>query len=600
MKKTVAVMLLCLLGVFAFAVTSFAETTEDGLFDYEILTDSENEDLVYAQITKYNGEIGGDLTLPDELGGYPVMTLGRGLLSFDNKTSHVGTMRLPKHLYNFFINEIFQSVERYSADADSDYISVDEAGALYSSDGTEFYSYPVFSPVKEYRIADSVSTIYVAGRYTRYLERMIIPGSVETIPGIAFYKAENLREVILEEGVREIAANCTGDCESMERFVLPSTLTKIGNNGLSGLRKVKELVIPASVDHLGYGALNDNNVLERVVFLGVPDRADTGGQAMFQKDPLLSDIYYVGSEDEWNASPISAMVPDGVQMHFGARYAAQNDVMIDYDDGMLSLKGGAVNGGSSESLFPWDFYAGDCETISFGSDVNRIGENAFRDFASLSEIVIYGDGVTVEKDAFAGCDKLTTIVAFGGVRFEDGALPAGVRVYIPDGADFSGNGISPVRFSASDGVLTLNGTINTDAYTFLDLAAVFCDRFGEIGKIKVSSLRLDDVKIYYLDENGKKKRLEHDILTDGEITVGITETDGDREITFNELCAGIADGTIESFFFTTATEEHGENIDTPVEIVESEEELNFFQRVLKAIVTLLNRLFNFLKNLGKK
>ena len=73
MKKTVAVMLLCLLGVFAFAVTSFAETTEDGLFDYEILTDSENEDLVYAQITKYNGEIGGDLTLPDELGGYPVM-----------------------------------------------------------------------------------------------------------------------------------------------------------------------------------------------------------------------------------------------------------------------------------------------------------------------------------------------------------------------------------------------------------------------------------------------------------------------------------------------------------------------------------------------
>ena len=53
----------------------------------------------------------------------------------------------------------------------------------------------------------------------------------------------------------------------------------------------------------------------------------------------------------------------------------------------------------------------------------KLGLKNVMEIPKLKKIVIStGIGTKMEKDAFSGCDKLTTIVAFGGIRFEDGAL----------------------------------------------------------------------------------------------------------------------------------------------------------------------------------
>ena len=608
MRKFLLSSLICVCGLFVFSFVAFAETTEDGLFDYEIMTDEENGDLVFAQITKYNGEVGGDLTLPDELGGYPVMSLASDFLSFQFNSEHnvqisehFDSIRLPKNLSDFTVTSCFKWTEKFVISEENEWFCTDEYGAFYDKEKTYLYAYPVFGAAKEYSIPETVvSDDYVYSKfiYCRYLERLVVPGEIKKIGSTFCTYANSLRELILREGVEEIDENCTGVCNAMERVVMPSTLTKIGHHGLSGLRKVKELVIPAAVNYIGYAGLSDNKIMERVVFLGVPDTVEWMG-GVFGANPMLKDIYFVGTQDEWNASPIARYVPEGVTLHFGADYITENDVMIDYKDALLSLKGGSVNGGAAGSLFPWDFYAGECEMLSCAADVKQIGAYAFHDFTELSEIVIYGDGVTVAKNAFAGCEKLDTVVAFGDIAFEDGALPVGAVVYAPAGAEVSCGG-RIIRFSYEDGVLSLNGEIDTDAYEFLDVVAVLCDRLGTVERLDVSSLHLDGVEFYYKDENGRKRRIEDDTLVNGTVIVGVPEEDGeDRELTFNELCEGIADGTLTGFYFSTATQEHGENIDTPVELSLAERVQESIQRVLKAIVTLLNRLFRFLKNLGK-
>ncbi|MCR5783162.1 MAG: leucine-rich repeat domain-containing protein [Clostridia bacterium] len=605
MRKLIVIIMSCLISVSIFAASVFAESTDDGLYTYDIITDG---DLTYIRISGYNGAFTGDITIPDEIDGHRVTYFGGGFSGAESEgsgnadlfTTHIGTLTLPKYLNNFRITKGMFAVERFAVPDDASDIAVDQTGALYSSDGTEFYIYPAYNQAKEYRIADTVNTVYEVCSYSRYLERIIIPGSVRSLPQTCFTFAQALKEIILEEGVETIEDNCTGDCPSLERIVLPSTLTTIGHNGLSGLRKVKEIVIPASVESIGYAGLSDNDIMERVVFMGLPENeSSTPYYSILGANPMLTDLYFAGSEEEWNDSAFYGLVPDNVTIHFDADYVTQNDVMIDYSDGVLALKGGNVNGGNSnESLFPWDFYANDCVALSLDPDVNTVGANAFHDFTSLSEVVISGDGVTIEEDAFAGCENLSTIIVSGDVDIEDGALPADVTVYAPVDAAVTGTGFSVVRFDYDDNTITLKCNMDTDAYTFLDLISVLCERFGETDTVRVSSLRLDDARIYYYDEDGNKTSLDNDALTDGSITVGITGADEDRSIPFNELCSGIADGSISSFFFTVATENGNESADTPVEIKEDDGGIGgFIRRALKAIVTLLNRLFNLLKKL---
>lgn len=581
-------------------LSAVADTSGDGLFTYTVNDDGEGG--YYVSITSYDGVFEGDLVLPDELGGYPV-TDYRGNVtaavaepgSSGLYTTHLTSLTLPKHLDNFRISKGFFSVERYVTPVDADMVYADEVGALYSSDGTEFYAWPAYNRTKEYRIADTVTTIYDAGMYSKYLERLYIPGSVKEIPNTACTFAQSLREVFLGEGVETVSDNATGVCPAMERFVLPSTLTSIGSNGLSGLARVKELVIPASVTSVGGGALSDNAEMERVVFLGFPETF-VGGRLHFGSDPALTDIYFAGTEAEFNASALASAIPDGVTAHFEADYVNADNVKTDFDGANLTLDGD-IGGGTEDSLYAWDFYRDEAATLTLGDGTGSVGEFAFHDFNQLSELVIAGDDVSVAASAFAGCGSLKTVICAGNVVFGDGALPEDVTVFAPEGAAVSGVD-NVVYYSFSGGELTFSGDIDTDAYSFLDTVAWMCARFGGIIKITVSSLCLSGVSFYYYDETGDKRMLEDNRIVDGYVQIEANKDGGDVIISFNELCEGIADESLDSFRFVTGTREHGENVDTPVKISFGENIVIGIRRVLKAIVTLLNRLFGLLKKLG--
>ena len=73
---------------------------------------------------------------------------------------------------------------------------------------------------------------------------------------------------------------------------------------------------------------------------------------------------------------------------------------------------------------------------------------------------------------------------------------------------------------------------------------------------------------------------------------------GRVEITFNQLCDGISDGSITDFYLVATDEKNDDVLDTEIEIKDEEEkEDNFFVRALKWIVSLLNKLFKLLSRL---
>ncbi|MBR0537703.1 MAG: hypothetical protein IJK40_06105, partial [Clostridia bacterium] len=73
--------------------------------------------------------------------------------------------------------------------------------------------------------------------------------------------------------------------------------------------------------------------------------------------------------------------------------------------------------------------------------------------------------------------------------------------------------------------------------------------------------------------------------------------DAPEAVSFNTLVDGIGDGSVTHFYLVINDEEHPDTEITRVSIVDSIKE--GFQRILRAIVTLLNKLFNLIKNFGK-
>ena len=72
-------------------------------------------------------------------------------------------------------------------------------------------------------------------------ERIVIPGNVRVIKLGSIKNADSLREIIFEDGVREIQEAAITSCGKLERIVLPETIQSIGKGNLMDCDNVREV-----------------------------------------------------------------------------------------------------------------------------------------------------------------------------------------------------------------------------------------------------------------------------------------------------------------------------------------------------------------------
>lgn len=589
-KKVLAVFLALMIAVpTVFAAGADDAPLPEGFLTYT-LTDGK---ATVTGVTDKNYE--GAITLPDYIEGCPVTSVTSGF--FAGLRGYVTTLTLPSTLERIEGDNCGQTsiVERYAISSGNPYFSVDEAGALFDKAKTVLYRFPMVSPVTEYALPDSVTVLQTyAFANMNVLEYVKVPSGVESIPAMCFTFSHSLKTIELCEGVKTIGNNSIAECRNLERVSLPSTLESIQATGISGCPKLRELVIPAAVREIvGVWAIGDNSGLERVVFLGEPEIIYS---AALRGDTSLKEVRFTGSESAWNGnSYLAALDLQGAELRCG--YVHLPGAETFFKDGFLSVDGAeAIPAVPDDGFADWTDYSADCEALRIGESVRSVGANAFADFGELTEVVTEGEAVAVAADAFAGCGKLDTVIALGDITPEKGALPDGASVYVPEGSGVNGDNV--VKYNCKDGVLSFDGAIDTDAYRFLDTVAVLCGKVGTVSEIRVTSLRLSNVALSYIDKNGDRRYIEDNTLTDGAITAGTTGGDGKEvALTFNELCAGIADGTITSFYLSTSMEQDDEQIDSQVDFNIVEQIVIVLRKILKTIVTLLNRLFLLLKSL---
>ena len=176
-------------------------------------------------------------------------------------------------------------------------------------------------------IPDSVTSIGESAlSYCTSLTSIEIPGSVTSIGDYAFHNCESLTSIKIPEGVKSIGEWAFSCCRSLVSIEIPDSVTSIGEWALSFCISLTSIEIPDSVTSIGDHAfhycesLTSIKIPEDITSIGdsafygcdsiitivIPDSVTTIGEYAFSDCDSLTDVYYTGSEEEWQAITIGS------------------------------------------------------------------------------------------------------------------------------------------------------------------------------------------------------------------------------------------------------------------------------------------------------
>ena len=218
-----------------------------GAKEFEFTVDSEN----IATITAYNGNK-ENLTLPTKLEGYSVKYIG---------------------------NSAFQDKNIINVTIPEGYISIADDGFLYCN------------KLRSISFPNTLKSIgWTAFFCCDSLKELYIPKNVETIEVNAFGACRSIKNVVVDENNRYLDSrnNCNAIIDTATNTLLCGFRTTVIPHNVTHIRRnaffanfPEEITIPKSV-----------KTIEREVFSGGYD------------SDKINDVYYTGSEEEWNAIDI--------------------------------------------------------------------------------------------------------------------------------------------------------------------------------------------------------------------------------------------------------------------------------------------------------
>jgi len=95
--------------------------------------------------------------------------------------------------------------------------------------------------------------------YTQ-VTKVTLPSSIKTIGWQAFKNAQNLQEVVLNEGITEIVESAFAECPELTTINIPSTVTVLPGAIFSDCPKLKALTLPEGITKLDNNALYNSGI----------------------------------------------------------------------------------------------------------------------------------------------------------------------------------------------------------------------------------------------------------------------------------------------------------------------------------------------------
>ncbi|MBO5452775.1 MAG: leucine-rich repeat protein [Clostridia bacterium] len=180
---------------------------------------------------------------------------------------------------------------------------------------------------------------------------------------------DQIKNVVIEEGITQIGKYAFGDLTNVEEIVIPSTVTNVQAAAFIRMSGLKKVTLSPGIATLGTNSFKDCTALAEVNFLGKKAEYDTmtigGGNDPFKKATLATDenTYLgkgvIGSTITWSLT----------------------------DTGVLRVMGtGALPNYSSSNRPPWYELKSSITSVIVSEGITKIGNQAFAAATNLTTI----------------------------------------------------------------------------------------------------------------------------------------------------------------------------------------------------------------------
>lgn len=303
-------------------------------------------------------------------------------------TQNVNTINVPQQTTSIAAGAFSNSVnlEAINVDENNLYYTSDN-GVLFNKDKSELVAYP----------AEKSDTSYT------------VPESVTYIQAQAFYGCTNLTSVSLTDNVYDMGSSVFSDCTNLTDVVLSEDLSWIQGSTFSNCTSLKSVKIPSDVDTIYSSAFSGCASLESIT---IPKSVDLIEQYAFYDCNSLKDIYYFGTETQWNKIDIE-------ENSAGDGNGALKNATIHYNKTAEPFTYNLNNDGKSVVIVKCDQTASEVTIPSKIDDlpVTVIDNGAFMSCSNLTNITIPESVEEIRYSAFENCTNLESITIPKNVKF---------------------------------------------------------------------------------------------------------------------------------------------------------------------------------------
>ncbi len=235
------------------------------------------------------------------------------------------------------------------------------------------YAFDCCESLKSITIPNGTKSIgNYAFRACKSLASITISDSVATIGESAFYECESLKSITIPNSVTSIEGFTFYGCSNLESVTIPNSVTNIGLYVFSGCQKLTTVTIPNSVKNItGWTfqscGLTSVTIPDSVTIINqstfrycenlrsvtISDSIKNISHAAFEGCSSITDVYYSGTETQWNNISIGSNNEDltNATIHYNSNSSSTNYTLTyNANGGTVSPKSATVESGTKVVL----------------------------------------------------------------------------------------------------------------------------------------------------------------------------------------------------------------------------------------------------------
>ena len=429
-----AMILSCLTQV-GFAATTYNQTVNGIQWTYTVSNGKASVGGGTSSSTAVPTSTTGIITIPSELGGYPVTSIGSYAFSACWRLTSVS------------IPDSVTRIGNYAFSGCGDLTSVSIPDSATSIGEHAFYN---CSRLTSVTIGDSVTSIGDSAFYgCRYLTSVSIPDSVTSIGGHAFsgtafynalpdgfaifgrvlyavkgacpsvvaipdrvtsigdsvfYYCSGLTSVMIPDSVTSIGEDAFYGCSGLTNLVIPDSVTSIGDSAFYGCSGLTSVTIPNKVTSIGDSAFYGCSGLTSVT---IPDSVTSIGDSAFYGCSGLTNVTIPDSVTSIGNSAFSGCsgltsvtIPNRVEsIGYYAFYGCSGLTNLTIPQCVCSSR--------LSTIFPSAY--SNLTSVTIHDRVTSIGSETFSGCSGLTSVMIPNRVTSIGDSAFSGCSGLTSV-----------------------------------------------------------------------------------------------------------------------------------------------------------------------------------------------